>query len=597
MRAGERFRDDQRGGLMARWFLRSLLLAAVVAGVAPAAAGADWTPGATLNSSTSIGPGSPSITDVNGVPYAAWQPPDSGQSDELYVDRWTGTAWVQVGGALNVDTTAAAQSPSIANVNGVPYVAWAEGGDAPHVYVAHWNGSSWVHDGGAVDAGITGRGTSPSIAAVDGVPYVAWQEEPTGGVTQVYVAQWSGTAWVDDGDPLNSNAAHQASAPTIVGIGSVPYVAWAEDNGSGVEELFVAHYSAGSWSEDVTGYTNPAFTTPSIDGTPQIADVGGSPYVTFTENDAGVDDLYAGFVSGGEFVPLGAALNEFSGQAAEDPSITDVGDTPFISFTQTIRGQKEQLFVKQWNGTTWALVGAALNTGTIEKLRSSITSVGGVPFVEWSGFGSGTIASVTDVSYLQPGFSDEQAIATDTGALLTVEVKDYDTQLPVAFQYGRGSSLTTTTAAQTTDGTGSATIVQAIGGLSPKTKYSWRAIATDGTATTATDATATLTTRPANGPGPAGPPGPPGKVELVTCKKVGKVEKCTSKLVSGPVRFTVSSAHVASLARGKVVYARVEVLERGHGPLRLIVLHRLRRLTAGKYTLISGRSHQTIELG
>lgn len=575
--------------------MRSLLLAGVVAGLAPAAAGADWTPGATLNSSTSIGPGSPSITDVNGVPYAAWQPPSSGQSDELYVDRWTGTAWVQVGGALNVDKTAAAQSPSIANVNGVPYVAWAEGGDAPHVYVAHWNGSSWVHLGGAVDAGISGRGTFPSIAAVDGVPYVAWQEQPTGPVTQVYVAHWSGSAWVDDGDPLNSNAANSAGPPTITGIGSVPYVAWAEDDGSGVDELFVAHYSAGSWHEDVSEYTNPAFTTPSVAG-PQIADVGGSPYVTFTEDDGGVNDLYAGFVAGGEFVPLGAVLNEFSGEDADDPSITDVGGTPFISFTQTIRGQKGQLFVKQWNGTAWALVGGALNTGTIEKFGSSITSVGGVPFVEWSGFGTGTIASVTDVSYLQPGFSDEQAIATDTGALLTVEVKDYDTQLPVAFQYGRGSSLTATTGTQTTDGAGSATIVQAIGGLKAKTKYSWRAIATDGTATTGVGPTVAFTTRPANGPGPTGPPGPPGKVELVSCKKVGNVEKCTSKLVSGPVRFTVSSAHVASLSRGKVVYARVDVLERRHAPLRLIVLHRLRRLTAGKYILSSGRTHETIEL-
>ena len=57
-----------------------------------------------------------------------------------------------------------------------------------------------------------------------------------------------------------------------------------------------------------------------------------------------------------------------------------------------------------------------------------------------------------------------------------------------------------------------------------------------------------------------------------------------------PVRFTVTSAHVASLSRGKVVYARVEVLESRHGPLRLIVLHRLRRLTTGKYILSSGHA-------
>jgi hypothetical protein len=388
----------------------------------------------------------------------------------------------------------------------------------------------------------------------------------------------------------------QRRTPAIVGIGTVPYVAWAEDDGSGGAALFVAHFSAGSWTEDVDGYTDPAFAS-TVVSRPALTDIDGVPYVAFQESDALVDHVYGGYVSGGEFIPLGGVLNEFSGDEAVSPAIADVSGGPYVSFTEILPTDEEQLFVKEWNGTAWALVGGALNTPTTDmKLTSSITSVGGVPFVEWSGSGTAGTESVYDGSYLQPSFSDEQAIATDIGALLTVEVKDYDTQLPVAFQYGRGSSLTATTGTQTSDGTGSATIVQAIGALKPKTKYSWRAIATDGAATTGVGPTVTFTTRPANGPGPTGPPGPPGKVELVTCKKVGKIEKCSSKLVGGPVRFTVSSAHVASLSRGKVVYARVEVLFSRHGPLRLIVLHRLRRLTAGKYILSVGHTHETIEL-
>jgi hypothetical protein len=58
---------------------------------------------------------------------------------------------------------------------------------------------------------------------------------------------------------------------------------------------------------------------------------------------------------------------------------------------------------------------------------------------------------------------------------------------------------------------------------------------------------------PAGSPGVAGAPGPPGKVVLVTChtvtKKVRrhgkvhkkKVRKCTTKIVSGPVRFTTTT--------------------------------------------------------
>jgi hypothetical protein len=82
--------------------------------------------------------------------------------------------------------------------------------------------------------------------------------------------------------------------------------------------------------------------------------------------------------------------------------------------------------------------------------------------------------------------------------------------------------------------------------------------------------------------------GQPHKVKVT-------VQKCTAKLVNGPVRFTVASAHAARLVRGRVVYARVEVLA-GHGTTRLVVVHALRRLTAGRYTLISGRTRQAIQL-
>jgi hypothetical protein len=387
-----------------------------------------------LNTNTSGSVGQPSIADVGGVPYVAFQQPGTGGTREVFVDRWNGTSWVRVGGSFTVGTTTQAENPSIADVNGVPYVAWMQvtigKGD---VYVAHWNGSSWIRNGGALNVSSSSVASFPSIAAVGGVAYVAWSEQAAGQPAQVYVAHWSGSAWVDDGGSLNASATDSARTPSIVGIGAVPYVAWAEDSGSGGAALFVAHFSAGSWTEDVDGYTNPEFNSPVVSH-PAAADVGGVPYVAFQESDALRNDVYGGYVSGGEFVPLGGVLNEFSGDEAVGPAIAEVGGGPYVSFTEILPSNEEQLFVKEWNGTTWALVGGALNTGTTDmNLGSSITSVGGVPYVEWSGAGSDGTVSAFDATYLQPSFSDEQAIATDTGALLTVEAKDYDTQLPVAF--------------------------------------------------------------------------------------------------------------------------------------------------------------------
>jgi hypothetical protein len=84
--------------------------------------------------------------------------------------------------------------------------------------------------------------------------------------------------------------------------------------------------------------------------------------------------------------------------------------------------------------------------------------------------------------------------------------------------------------------------------------------------------------------GAQGPAGPAGKIELVTCKKVGKKQKCTTKLVSGTVKFmTAGLAARATLSRHGVVYA-AGTARLAHGRMSLRLLP-VRRLQPGKYTL------------
>jgi hypothetical protein len=101
-------------------------------------------------------------------------------------------------------------------------------------------------------------------------------------------------------------------------------------------------------------------------------------------------------------------------------------------------------------------------------------------------------------------------------------------------------------------------------------------------------------------PGAQGPAGPAGQVELVTCKKAGKRLKCTTKLVSGTVKFTATggggAAARATLSRHGAVYA-AGAARSAHGRLSLR-LQPLRKLRPGRYTLTliggSGR-HERIE--
>jgi DNA-binding beta-propeller fold protein YncE len=99
---------------------------------------------------------------------------------------------------------------------------------------------------------------------------------------------------------------------------------------------------------------------------------------------------------------------------------------------------------------------------------------------------------------------------------------------------------------------------------------------------------------PPGPPGAQGPAGPAGSIELVTCRKIGHKQKCTTKILSGTARFTAASAR-ATLSRHGVAYATGTVLQRrGRKQLQLIALRPLRR---GRYTLTltsgSGGHHRT----
>ena len=99
---------------------------------------------------------------------------------------------------------------------------------------------------------------------------------------------------------------------------------------------------------------------------------------------------------------------------------------------------------------------------------------------------------------------------------------------------------------------------------------------------------------PAGPAGAQGPDGPAGKVQLVTCKtvKIGKkkMQQCTTKLVSGAVKFTTSGkvAH-ATLSRHGEVFATGMAVTVNGGHLSLW-LAPPRKLRPGHYTLtlISG---------
>lgn len=594
------------------WGTRARLLPLVVLlslGIAPGVARAAWTQlGGPLNVSPTASLDTVSAAAVNDVPFVAWDEV-TGTIPQLYVKQWNGSTWVQDGGALNLNPGDGAASPSITSVNGVPYVAFFDGPPgAFSVYVKHWNGTAWVQDGGSVSSNVSSDSTEPSITSVDGVPYVAFAGLNSASQNnQIYVEHWNGTGWVLDGTALTSSTVDSEN-PSITSIAGAPYVAYTTNGAS--SQVFVDSFDGTSWNA-VGGGVN------GVD--PSIANIGGVPWVAFGIGG----QVYVERFDGQAWSQTGGGLNLIDGSIAGLPSLAEIDGTAYVALEQ-LNGSTVLTDVEQWDGTSWNQVGDPLTPTSAGAQPPSLANLGGAPFVAFPKQAGGPGATQLHTSLLTPDFSAEQAIPTDTGALLTARVRDYGATWPIAFSYGPGAAgLGSSTPVQTTDGTGSSTIVQAVSGLSPATTYSWQPFALLEGSPIASGATGSFTTEPMNGPGatgatgatgaagPAGPTGAAGKIELVTCRQVTKkvtrkvhghkrkvkvtVQKCTAKLVSGPVTFKVASARLASLDRGKRVYARVEMLRSGR-TLRLIVVHRVRRLVAGRYELVSGRTRQTIQL-
>jgi hypothetical protein len=155
--------------------------------------------------------GRPSIAVAsNGTPYIAWEDTSSGNR-QIYLRRWSGSIWEEVGadsassgGISNNSGESGYVSAAIAP-DGTPYVAWDDDSSGNwEIYVRRWNGSSWeeVGTGSAAGGGISANGGvswNPSMAVgPNGIPYVVWQDDSDGD-TEIYVRRWNGSSWEEVG--------------------------------------------------------------------------------------------------------------------------------------------------------------------------------------------------------------------------------------------------------------------------------------------------------------------------------------------------------------------------------------------------------------
>jgi len=243
----------------------------------------------------------------NGQAYAAWMDSSSGDN-EVYVRRWNGSVWEALAGSASgggvSDTATRSGRPSLALYDNLPVVAWAETDTVGEIYVRRFDGTAWVEVGqhSASNGGISNTPGLSQYATIDitaaGKPYVGWYDftllQP-----EIYVATLDAGQWVAAGAGAASgggisNTGGISKEPNLAIWGGTPYVAWQETTASN-DEIYVRRLAGDSWVEVGSGAAQGGGISANNGDSrlPALAfDGAGRLYVAWADDSSGDFEIY-----------------------------------------------------------------------------------------------------------------------------------------------------------------------------------------------------------------------------------------------------------------------------------------------------------------
>jgi hypothetical protein len=416
--------------------LAATALAGLVLGATPAAQAAWHQPigGASpINETPTTDARQPSLASIGGVPYVAWTEVNGAGKYQVRVARLRadGTAWEKVGDStpINYDTAQDASSAVITGFDGVPYVAWEEtdpnfpnagaaNGGIIHVARLDAAGTGWER----VPAGEAPINVDPTHPALGGLSlrqidkelYLGWSEQAacTGmgcsPLFNVHIARLNATGdgWDLVGGPVDATAGDQTALPDIADVGGVPWVTFVETNAnfSAALEVRVVKLDPGGnvWEQVGTG-PQPINASGSAMDPPSLADINGEPYVAWDEQSSSPSQLYVKRLNapgdGWEPAPTTVSLNHDSGQSAQGSTLVGIGPTPYIAWVEANSSGGRQVRVQRLkaDGSGWEEL-----VGGDQPINMSLTDQADSP----PGFDA--VGGFPWVAWAEPGASAKQ---------------------------------------------------------------------------------------------------------------------------------------------------------------------------------------------
>jgi hypothetical protein len=325
-----------------------------------------------------------------------------------------------LGGSLSADPQGWAFHPTVAVAkDGTLYVAWSqhmrpENWQHVGTWVKRWAHGSWQPLGGRIGhtnsdpGGRWTEGYAPSLAILDGTPYVGWYEGggygwgtigSTNIRSSVFVAHWDGSQWALDGNAgmpnqaLNTDPEAAARTPALAAVGGVLHAAWIEvrrvpERGA-YNVVVVKRLTGGRWvpvGQDIRAES--ADNTRMLDLA--LIEASGSPHVAWSEaataNAGGRPQVHVAKWTGSEWTRIGRALNVSRNGFANYVALAGSATALHLAWQERGIAGPNQLFVKSWDGSAWTAAPVSLNVDPDrgEAGRPALVSDGSRVWLAWT---------------------------------------------------------------------------------------------------------------------------------------------------------------------------------------------------------------------
>jgi hypothetical protein len=327
--------------------------------------------------------------DRQGRPVVAWCD-ETSSNGEIYLRRWDGANWVELGGSATGGGISKTPTPSrapcvVLDPEDRPVVAWFEEFQGSfEIYVRRWNGESWVEVGLSGSGGGVSRSKNQSnfpVLAVDpaGNPVVCWYglDALRPGRHQIYLKRWNGKDWIElaasgSGGGV-SNSSGDCLFPTLaLDRSGNPTVVW-YDNSIGNFEIYLRRWDGKSWVELGGSGSGPGISRNA--GASQLflqsavaLDAEGNPTVVWDDDSSGNREIYLRRWTGKEWSELGGSASggglSRTPLPSQHPSVVlSKSGHPVVSWQEDTVADTPKVFLRAWDGRSWVALGDSATGG------------------------------------------------------------------------------------------------------------------------------------------------------------------------------------------------------------------------------------------